>query len=145
MEHYAKTVDGVVEQIIVADSDFFNTFVDTSPGTWLETKKDGSIRKNYANIGSLYDENADAFYDRQPWPSFTLNTTTYVWECPITRPNNGTDANGTYTWYWSEATYDADTSNPKTKGWIKKYYSTNPSDYPLSVQYGSDTPDVNHD
>jgi len=145
MAYWAKIVDGVVEEVIKADADFFDTFVDNSPGEWIETTKDGSTRKNYAKVGHLYDENADAFYDRQPYNSWTLNTTTYKWECPITRPSNGTDDTGTYTWYWSEATYNADTADPKTKGWIKKYYSSNPSDYPLSTQYGTDTPDVNHE
>ena len=34
MAHYAKVVNGKVTQVIVAD--FFNTFVDTSPGEWIQ-------------------------------------------------------------------------------------------------------------
>ena len=33
MSHYAKVLDGKVVQVIVAEADFFNTFVDTTPGT----------------------------------------------------------------------------------------------------------------
>jgi len=37
MGHYAKVVDSKVVQVIVAEPDFFNTFVDSSPGQWLQT------------------------------------------------------------------------------------------------------------
>ena len=37
MSHYCKVVDGKVTQVIVAEADFFNNFVDTSPGQWLQT------------------------------------------------------------------------------------------------------------
>ena len=33
MTHYAKVKDGIVEQVIVAEAEFFDTFVDDSPGT----------------------------------------------------------------------------------------------------------------
>jgi hypothetical protein len=32
MGHFAKVVDGKVVQVIVAEPEFFDTFVDTSPG-----------------------------------------------------------------------------------------------------------------
>jgi hypothetical protein len=37
MSHFAKVVDGIVTQVIVAEPEFFDTFVDSSPGTWLQT------------------------------------------------------------------------------------------------------------
>ena len=37
MSHYAKVVTGIVTQVIVAEADFFDTFVDTSPGEWIQT------------------------------------------------------------------------------------------------------------
>ena len=37
MAHYAKVINGLVEQVIVAESEFFDTFVDTSPGEWIQT------------------------------------------------------------------------------------------------------------
>ena len=37
MGHFAKVVDGKVTQVIVAEPEFFDTFTDTSPGTWLQT------------------------------------------------------------------------------------------------------------
>ena len=37
MGHYAKVVDTKVTDVIVATADFFTTFVDSSPGTWIKT------------------------------------------------------------------------------------------------------------
>ena len=104
-KYWAKVVDGLVVNVIVANDDFFNTFVDDSPGTWLETKMDGSIRKNYAGIGHTYDQGRDAFYEPQPYPSWTLNESTCRWECPVSYPSDGK----MYTWneedqQWDEVT-----------------------------------------
>ena len=35
MAHFAKVNDGIVEQVIVAELDFFKAFVDSSPGEWI--------------------------------------------------------------------------------------------------------------
>ena len=32
MAYFAKVVNGTVEKVIVAEADFFNSFVDDSPG-----------------------------------------------------------------------------------------------------------------
>jgi len=37
MAHFAKVVDGTVTQVIVAEPEFFETFVDSSPGQWIQT------------------------------------------------------------------------------------------------------------
>ena len=37
MGHYAKVVNGKVTKVIVAEASFFNNFVDSSPGTWIQT------------------------------------------------------------------------------------------------------------
>lgn len=99
MSHFAKIVDGQVVQVIVAEPDFFDTFIDSSPGTWLQTsyntrgnvhygqdgQPDGGIalRGNYAGIGYIYDAKHDVFYAPQPGPDWTLNTETWLWEAPI--------------------------------------------------------------
>lgn len=88
MGHFAKVVDGVVTQVIVAEKEFFDSFVDTSPGTWLRTSYNTragkyylpdshelhpdqslALRKNYAGIGYTYDANRDAFIPPKPLPS----------------------------------------------------------------------------
>ena len=98
MAHYAKVNNGIVEEVIVAESNFFDTFIDDSPGTWIETAVDGSIRKNYGNIGFTYDFTRDAFYIPKPYPSCTLNESTCQWEYPISYPIDGK------TYEWDEAT-----------------------------------------
>ena len=114
MGHFAKVCGGKVIQVIVAEPDFFNTFVDTSPGQWLQTsyntrggvhygqdgQPDGGIalRGNYAGIGYTYDAANDVFYAPQPYPSWVLNKTTWVWEPPVPYPTDGKVYN------WDEAT-----------------------------------------
>ena len=98
MAHYAKVLDGKVTDVIVAEADFFDTFVDSSPGKWIQTSYTGSIRKNYAGIGDVYDSTRDAFYQPQPYPSWTLVEDTCQWTAPVTRPDDGKDYN------WNEAT-----------------------------------------
>jgi len=108
MGHFAKVVDGKVVQVIVAEVEFFDTFVDSSPGTWLQTSyntlgnkhlKNGTpLRGNYAGIGYTYDVSKDVFYAPQPYPSWVLNTQTYLWTAPVSYPTTG----GLYT--WDEAT-----------------------------------------
>lgn len=89
MAYFAKVVSGSVVQVIVAEQSFFNSFVDSSPGTWLETFPDGSQRKNYAGVGYSYDSSRNAFIPPKPFPSWTLNETTCRWNSPIPYPNDG--------------------------------------------------------
>lgn len=90
MSHYAKVVDGKVTQVIVAEEDFFVTFVDSSPGEWIKTSyntiggehKNGGepLRKNYAGIGFTYDRELDAFIPPKPEGDWELNPDTCLWE-----------------------------------------------------------------
>jgi len=105
MAYFAKVNNGIVQQIIVAEPEFFDTFVDDSAGAWIETKIDGSIRKNYAGIGFSYDSTRDAFIPPQPYPSWTLNEDTCLWEAPVAYPTDG----NIYEWnetnqQWDEVT-----------------------------------------
>lgn len=45
-----------------------------------------AFRKNYAGIGYRYDEQRDAFIPPQPFPSWTLDEQTCLWEPPIPEP-----------------------------------------------------------
>lgn len=109
MAHYAQIEDGVVVSVIVAEQDF----IDTQSGTWVQTSyntyggvhSDGgtSLRKNYAGVGYTYNDVLDTFYAPQPFPSWVLNTTSYIWEAPIDYP----DSDVLHTW-------DEDTTD-----WVK--------------------------
>ena len=114
MAHYAKVLDGKVIQVIVAEAEFFDTFVDSSPGDWIQTSyntrgnvhygpdgnPDGGValRGNYAGIGYTYDRENDVFYPAKPYASWVLNKSTWSWDAPVAMP---TDGKG-YT--WDEAT-----------------------------------------
>jgi len=98
MSHFAKVLDGKVTQVIVAEKEFFDTFVDSSPGTWLQTSynthgnqhpEGRPLRGNYAGIGYTYDAINDVFYAPQPYPSWILNNTTWLWEAPVAMPTDG--------------------------------------------------------
>jgi len=60
----------------------------SSSTRWKQTSYNSSFRKNYAGIGYLYDQNRDAFVPQKPFPSWTLNEQTCLWEPPIVRPND---------------------------------------------------------
>ena len=112
MAHYAKVNNGIVERVIVAEAEFFETFVDTSPGTWIQTsyntfgnqhKLGGTpLRGNYAGVGYTYDRTNDVFYEPKPYASWTLNEETCLWEAPVVYPTDGSR----YTWNESTTSWD---------------------------------------
>lgn len=85
---FAKVRNGIVIDVMVADQDFMDNFIDSSAGQWIETKEDGSIRKNYAGIGFSYDSTKDAFIPPQLYPSWTLDESTCKWEPPVAYPSD---------------------------------------------------------
>ena len=122
MAHYAKVLDGIVTTVIVAEADFFDTFVDDSPGTWVQTSyntrggvhykpnsdtpsddQSKALRKNFAGTNWIYDEDKDMFSPPQPYPSWTIDDTTGFWKAPTAQPDDGNK----YGW------------NESTKSWTK--------------------------
>lgn len=107
MAHYAKVHNGLVTQVIVAEAEFFNSFVDSSPGEWIQTSyntrggihyqpnsntpsidQSKALRKNYAGFGYIYDSVRDAFIPPKPYASWTLDEETCLWNAPVARPND---------------------------------------------------------
>lgn len=97
MSHFAKVVDGIVTQVIVAEPEFFQTFVDSSPGEWIQTSynthggqhpEGRPLRKNYAGIGYSYDRTKDAFIPPKPFASWVLNEETCLWGAPTPMPTD---------------------------------------------------------
>ena len=84
MAHYAKVENGIVTKVIVAEADYFDTFVDDSPGKWIQTSyntyggvhSDGGtpLRKNFAGVGYTYDSTRDAFIPQLVFGSPQLHT-----------------------------------------------------------------------
>jgi len=119
MAHYAKVLNGIVERVVVAEPSFFDKFIDTTPGQWIQTsfntrggihydpitgKPDDGIplRKNYAGTGFTYDKSRDAFIPPQPYPSWTLNEETCLWDSPVPYPEDGQ----IYNWNEETQTWD---------------------------------------
>lgn len=109
MSHYAQLDENnIVTQVLVIEQDVIdtglfgdpNSFVQTSYNTYGGEHRLGGtpLRKNYAGIGYTYDKTRDAFYAPQPYPSWTLNEDTCIWESPIAYPNDGK------LYQWDEAT-----------------------------------------
>ena len=111
MSHFAKVEDGIVTEVTVAEQEF----IDTLNGTWVQTsyntrggkhynpethEEDSGtpLRKNYAGIGYTYDSVRDAFYEQQPYPSWTLNEETCYWEPPVAYPTSAPDDGKYYNW-----------------------------------------------
>ena len=112
MAHFAKVVDNIVTQVIVAEPEFFDTFVDSSPGEWIQTSYNTHggvhisggtpLRKNYAGVGFTYNKILDAFISPQPYPSWTLNEETCLWNPPTDYPDDSLQ----YTWNEENLAWD---------------------------------------
>lgn len=126
MGHFAKVNNGIVEQVIVAEQEFFQTFVDTSPGTWIQTSyntrggvhydpatgqpsadQGKALRKNYAGIGFSYDAQRDAFIPPKPFASWILDEQSCQWNSPVPYPTDGNK----YNWNEANQTWDAEPGN----------------------------------
>ena len=88
-------------------------WIQTSYNTRAGVHKLGGtpFRGNYASLGMIYDEDNDIFRHKQPYASWTLNTTTAQWEAPTPHPNTKTD--GRLDQYdWNESTQAWDKITP---------------------------------
>jgi len=85
----------------------WSIWVQTSYNTIGGVHKNGGtpLRKNHAGIGYTYDEDRDAFIPPKPYPSWTLNETTCLWEAPVALPDTENRYN------WNEETQQWDLIN----------------------------------
>ena len=113
MAHFAKLDENnvVLEVNVVNNNDLLQDgieseakgiqfLIDWSGGytNWKQTSYNRNIRKNYAGIGFTYDAQRDAFVPPQPFPSWTLNEDTCLWDAPVAYPTDG------QRYQWDEAT-----------------------------------------
>ncbi len=110
--HFAEIDENnIVKRVIVAEQDFIDSGAVGDSSNWIQTsyntrggvhyapnsnEPDGGValRKNYAGIGYIYNSTRDAFYDPQPYLSWSLNEGTCQWESPIPYPDDDKD----YAW-----------------------------------------------
>ena len=121
MAHFAEVEDGIVTRVLVvpdSQDDRGHDYLATDlglGGTWIKTSYNTiagehtsggtPLRGNYAGIGYTYDSGKDAFYAPQPFPSWKLNATKFIWEAPTPMPTD----DKMYTWdeattSWKEVT-----------------------------------------
>lgn len=107
MSHFAYVEDGVVTQVLVIEQEVVDMgahgdpakFVKCSYNTFGGKHPQGKpLRKNYPGIGFTYDATRDAFYAPQPYPSWTLDEETCLWNAPVAMPTDG------QLYAWDEAT-----------------------------------------
>jgi hypothetical protein len=125
MSYFAKVPTltngkGIVGEVISAEQEFIDSGDVGDPSLWWKTsyntrgnvhygpdgQPDGGVplRANYASISYTLDTTViqdgviGVFYAPQPYPSWVLNTQTYLWEAPVPMPKTG----GPYS--WDEAT-----------------------------------------
>jgi len=123
MAHFAKVKNNIVQRVIVAEQEFIDSYVDGEVGVWIQTSynthggvhyiansnpptpsedQSKALRKNYAGVGWTYDSIKDVFYEPQPYPSWTLNETSCLWEAPTAKP----DDEKNYNWNEETKTWD---------------------------------------
>ena len=125
MSYFAKVPTltngkGIVDNVIAAEQDFIDSGLEGESTMWWQTlynthgnvhygqdgQPDGGValRANYAGVGYTLDTTivqdgvTGVFYAPQPYPSWILDTQTYLWQAPVPYPSTG----GPYT--WDEAT-----------------------------------------
>ena len=119
MSHFAQVIDGIVQQVIVAEQDFIDTL--ENPQQWIQTSyntkkgvhygQDGNpdggmaLRWNFAAIGDVYDSENDVFYPPKPYPSWSLNRETWGWNAPTRKPNDA--QNIKYVWNETNLNWDS--------------------------------------
>ena len=107
MAHYALVEKNTVKSVVVIEDDQIENYELLPSMTAIKTSyntrggvhydpdtgnpsadQSKALRKNYAGVGYQYDKDLDAFIPPQPFPSWTLNQTSFLWEAPVAMPND---------------------------------------------------------
>tara|TARA_B110000285_G_scaffold216297_1_gene263467 strand:- start:1345 stop:1716 length:372 start_codon:yes stop_codon:yes gene_type:complete len=107
MSYFAEVNENnIVQKVIAISQENIDTGNWGSPSAWVQTSYNthggkhihpdtgaidtkAPLRKNYAGVGYTYDASKDAFIAPQPYPSWTLDDDTCLWEPPTARPDDG--------------------------------------------------------
>lgn len=104
MAHWAELDENnIVIRVLVGDNDDpagdegYSWLVENLGGNWIKTSYSTfggvhtlggtPLNKNYAGIGYTWD--GTGFAAPQPFPSWTLNADSYLWEAPTPMPTDG--------------------------------------------------------
>lgn len=88
MAHVAELdQDNKVIRVVVISNDYEPNVeefaVELFGGVWKQTSYNGTIRKNYAGIGFIYDPIRDAFIAPEPLNQIGFNEETCQWITPV--------------------------------------------------------------
>ena len=125
MAHFAEIgVNNIVLRVIVVDNK--NVGADKSTvgeswcrnkfgGSWKQTSRSDSFRKQFASPNFTYDTDKDIFIAPQPFDSWSLDSDN-DWQPPVAYPSDGGNAtdDDSKDYQWDESVYKADNS----KGWV---------------------------
>lgn len=113
MAHFAiLKIGNIVEQVVVVSNDiavneqagidFLRQLYKNPHLPVVQTSYNNNFRKNFAGIGSFYDQQKDAFISPKPFNSWVLNQDTCRWESPTDKPED----ENRYSWNESTLTWD---------------------------------------
>jgi hypothetical protein len=134
MGHYARVDRGVVQEVIVADSNYIENAVFEKPGNWIKCSyntyggiyyesvenrtvsedQSKALRKNFPSTGWMYD--GIGFYPpKHLFPeSYTLDENTHMWVAPREQPDDGQK------YIWNEDELDWEVL-PEDDAWMDSY------------------------
>ena len=75
---------------------------------WKQTSYNNNFRNKYTGKGDAYREDLDAFISPSPYPSWSLNETTFQWEPPTPRPEDIITDTTITSYVWNEDTLSWD-------------------------------------
>jgi hypothetical protein len=121
MSHYARVIDGVVIEVLVAEQDFIDVYSTQVEGEFIQTSyntqrgvhidpetgepsadQTRALRKNYASVGGEYNADLDMFIPPKEYPSWTvLDETIGEYVAPVAKPDDG----NTYEWDESQTNW----------------------------------------
>ena len=121
MAHFAKLDKDnkvinveVVANSVITDSNgqeneqiginFLRELYEEPNGVWKQTSYNGNFRKNFASIGTTYDETRDAFIPVKMYDSWTFNEDTCRYDPPVPKPAD----TETSAFFWNEETRNWD-------------------------------------
>ena len=107
MSHFAQIDENnVVQQVLVIDQAEIDTGNWGDPSAWIQTSyntyggvyytpnigtpdpdQSKAFRKNFAGIGYMWD--GVGFIPPKPYPSWVMNSFSYLWEAPVPYPTDG--------------------------------------------------------
>lgn len=105
MAHFAKIESGIVSRVeVVANAvitdehgveqeqlgiDFLRGLYGEPDAEWVQCSYSAGFRGHFPGVGWTWDAGRNAFYPPQPFPSWSLNETTLLWDAPVAHPGDG--------------------------------------------------------